>query len=141
MFVDASVLVAILAREADGPHWLDRLTAAPDLTVSPLVRYEATVALAGVKSRDAGSGRRPTPELLLGAQEAVDLLLDGLGATQIPITPEIGSLALDAAARFGKAVGHAADLNFGDCFAYACAKAEGGALLYKGEDFSKTDLA
>jgi len=42
---------------------------------------------------------------------------------------------------YGKLVGHPADLNMGDCFAYACAKVYGAQLLYKGRDFSETDLA
>ena len=49
-------------------------------------------------------------------------------------------LAIDAHARYGKGR-HRAALNMGDCFAYACAKANDAKLLYKGEDFSKTDLA
>ena len=64
-----------------------------------------------------------------------------LGASEVPISPQIGELAIDAAMSYGKAVGHAADLNFGDCFAYACAKAVGTGLLYKGNDFALTDLA
>jgi len=44
------------------------------------------------------------------------------------------------AAAYGKAVGHQVDLNFGDCFSYACAKAHGVSLLYVGGDFAKTDL-
>jgi ribonuclease VapC len=50
-------------------------------------------------------------------------------------------LALSGSATYGKAVGHPADLNLGDCFAYACAKALNVPLLYKGNDFSQTDLA
>lgn len=57
------------------------------------------------------------------------------------ISPEVGRLAIDASARYGKAVGHVADLDFGDCFAYACAKSLGVPLLYKGNDFANTDLA
>ncbi len=57
--------------------------------------------------------------------------------------PDAESLidALDAATAYGKTVGYPADLNFGDCFAYACAKTEGLRLLYKGQDFAQTDLA
>ena len=44
-------------------------------------------------------------------------------------------------ARFGKGSGHPAQLNLGDCFAYAMAKQHGVPLLYKGDDFSQTDLA
>lgn len=50
------------------------------------------------------------------------------------------SIALDAYRAFGKGQ-HRARLNFGDCFAYACAKANGAKLLYKGDDFAHTDLA
>ncbi|BBD36979.1 truncated ribonuclease [Aminobacter sp. Y103A] len=57
------------------------------------------------------------------------------------ISGDVGSLAIDAGMRYGKAVGHPADLNFGDCFAYACARSLGAKLLYKGSDFSRTDLA
>jgi len=57
------------------------------------------------------------------------------------ITPEIGEIAIAAMARYGKGRGHPAQLNFGDCFSYACAKAAGVPLLYVGDDFSKTDLA
>jgi len=50
-------------------------------------------------------------------------------------------LAQEAAWTYGKTVGHPAQLNFGDCYAYACAKAYRVGLLYKGNDFSETDLA
>ena len=48
-------------------------------------------------------------------------------------------IALQAYAQFGKGR-HPAALNMGDCFAYACARAHGAALLFKGEDFSRTDV-
>ena len=51
------------------------------------------------------------------------------------------TLALGAFDRFGKGSGHPARLNLGDCFAYAMAKQHGVPLLYKGDDFSQTDLA
>jgi ribonuclease VapC len=50
-------------------------------------------------------------------------------------------LSLDVFAKYGKGRGHPARLNFGDCFAYAMAKQHGVPLLYKGDDFSQTDLA
>jgi len=50
-------------------------------------------------------------------------------------------IAREAYRDFGKGSGHAARLNFGDCFAYALAKAAGEPLLYKGTDFSHTDIA
>ncbi|MEY4779870.1 MAG: hypothetical protein RLZZ607_1183, partial [Pseudomonadota bacterium] len=62
-------------------------------------------------------------------------------AETVTITAAIGDAAIVTAQTYGRAVGHAADLNFGDCFAYACAKSRDAPLLYKGNDFSQTDLA
>jgi len=56
------------------------------------------------------------------------------------ITAEIGRKAIEAAKRYSKAVGHPAALNFGDCFAYACARAYRVPLFFKGQDFSRTDI-
>ena len=57
-----------------------------------------------------------------------------------PVTSAQTDLARVAHARFGKGSGHAAQLNFGDCFAYALAKSLGAPLLFKGEDFGHTDV-
>jgi len=75
------------------------------------------------------------------AKKAVDAFVKDLDAEEISITSEIGRRAVDASANYGNAVGHVADLNFGDCFSYACAKTLNVALLYKGDDFAHTDLA
>jgi ribonuclease VapC len=57
-----------------------------------------------------------------------------------PVTAEQAHVARAAYRDFGKRSGHAAGLNFGDCFAYALAKAKGEALLFKGKDFGLTDV-
>ena len=138
MFVDASAIVAILAREPGHEELEKRLFAGPGkLFVSPLAMFEASAALARQK---AGS-RKPSPELLRQARRVVEAFVEDVGAEEVTISPAIGKGAFEASATFGKAVGHEADLNFGDCFAYACAKALDVPLLYKGEDFSHTDLA
>ena len=138
MFIDASVIVAILAREP-GCEELEKRLAEIDgrFFVSPLVKFEASAALA----RQKAVNRKPSPELLRQAQRAVDAFVEDIAAEEAPISPEVGRIALDASAAYGKAVGHAADLNFGYCFAYACAKALKVPLLYKGNDFAHTDLA
>ena len=138
MFIDASAIVAILGREP-GFEEIEKHLAAIDgaLYISPLVRYEASFALARLKSGDV----RPTPDLLRRAAEAVSAFVTDLEVEEMPISSEIGDRAIEASATYGKAVGHGADLNFGDCFAYACAKALSVALLYKGNDFAETDLA
>lgn len=137
MFIDASVIVAILGREP-GHEELEKRLAATEgpYFVSPLVMFEASIGLARQKSV-----AKPTPELLRQARRAVEAFIEDLAAAEMEISPEIGKQAVEASAAYGKAVGHAADLNFGDCFAYACAKTLGVGLLYKGDDFAQTDLA
>ncbi len=140
MFVDASVIVAILGREPGYEELEKRMAAAQGpFFVSPLVKFEAAVALARQKTKAANT--KPSPGLLRQAQGAVDAFVEDLDAEEVAISPEVGRRALDAGAAYGKAVGHAADLNFGDCFAYACARVLDVPLLYKGNDFAHTDLA
>lgn len=128
MFLDASALTAILAPEEDGAALADRLASAEQCFVSALVIWETTVALARI---------RQSP--IEVAKTLVDKLLAEIGALVIPVDAAIGTLALDALARFGKGR-HPAALNMGDCFAYACAKARGQPLLCKGDDFAQTDI-
>ena len=139
MFIDASAIVAILNREPGSDEVAKLLGASPGPALfSPLSRFEAIVSLARSRS---GQHRAATPEQIDAAKAAVDLLLTEAGAQSMAITDPIGTAALTAAKTYGRAVGHAADLNFGDCFAYACAQEARVALLYKGDDFAKTDLA
>ncbi|HEX8047914.1 type II toxin-antitoxin system VapC family toxin [Rhizobium sp.] len=143
MFIDASVIVAIINQEPGWQELAKRLSHVENAcAVSPLVRFEATlgIARAAVHKR-RGPDTKPDPTTLLASRKLVDDLITEIGATEIAITSIIGNEAMDAAATYGKAIGHPADLNFGDCFAYACAKAHGAGLLYKGDDFAQTDLA
>ncbi|MDX8524674.1 type II toxin-antitoxin system VapC family toxin [Mesorhizobium sp. MSK_1335] len=139
MFVDASVIVAILAKE---PGWEELLKRILDTTgpihLSALVRVEATMAFGRLS---AGTKKKPSPEMLSAARDLVDTFIAEIDARNVSVDEDIGTRALDASIRYGKAVGHSADLNFGDCFAYACAKALDVPLLYKGGDFLQTDLA
>lgn len=138
MFIDASVIVAILGREPGYEELEKRLAEAGGrFLVSPLVKFEASIALA----RQKAANMKPSPELVRQAREAVDAFVEDITAEEVAISPEIGRGALDASAAYGKSIGHVADLNFGDCFAYACAKALEVTLLYKGDDFAHTDLA
>ena len=86
--------------------------------------------------------RMPIREALrqLEAQALVDLFVAETDAQIVEITENVGRLAVEAFARFGKGR-HRADLNMGDCFAYACAVLNDAALLYKGDDFAHTNLA
>ena len=128
MFVDASALVAIIAGESDGPALAGTLDAAERRYTSPLALYETTLAL--LRIRDTS------------VNEATALLDNFMMRSRINIVavgPEIGRMAIDAFARFGRGK-HPARLNMGDCFAYACARSLGVPLLCKGDDFSQTDL-
>ena len=130
MFVDASAMVAIVALEPEHTRLVERLEDAVRPVTSPLAVFETVLALA----RDKSIG-------LERARTLMDRFLQRLQIEVLSIKPAILDRALDAHARFGKGRGHPARLNFGDCFAYAMAKQHGVALLYKGDDFSHTDLA
>ena len=129
MFVDASAIVGILAREVDGPDLAARVTQADRLFTSPLAIYEAVLGLA--RSRNMA---------IDDAQTAVSNFLTGSRAEIVSITEEVGRDAIRAFDRFGRGR-HPARLNMGDCFAYACARSLAVPLLFKGDDFSQTDIA
>lgn len=139
MFIDASAIVAILNKEPGFEDLVRRIEdASVPRFVSPLVRFEATTAVARSRS---GRDRTPDAAQVDLAEQAVSRFCEILGVRDITITPAIGAKALNAARRYGRAVGHPAGLNFGDCFAYACAEAYSTRLIYTGKDFAQTDLA
>jgi ribonuclease VapC len=74
------------------------------------------------------------------AGEDVREFLAVAGVRAVPITEQEAETALAAFSRYGKGRGHPAQLNLGDCFAYAIAKSYRTTLLFKGEDFDKTDI-
>ncbi|CDZ56721.1 type II toxin-antitoxin system VapC family toxin [Neorhizobium galegae] len=130
MFIDTSVIVAILAQEDDGPAWSKRMESAERLLTSPLVILEATMVL---------STRRIADPLV--TQMVVSDFLRSSGVEIVPIEEADGELAIRAFRDYGKGRGHPAQLNLADCLSYACAKNRGLSLLYKGDDFARTDLA
>lgn len=129
LFVDASAVVGIVAPEGDAAMLAGRMDADDDLIWSPIARWEAVVALCRSYNYDLAVARAT---------------IDSLAQTKQLRTVDIGTreteLALDAYGRYGKNR-DPAGLNMGDCFAYACAKANSARLLYKGDDFAKTDMA
>ncbi|HEV7329198.1 MAG TPA: type II toxin-antitoxin system VapC family toxin [Bosea sp. (in: a-proteobacteria)] len=140
MYLDASVIVAILGREADAEALIARLEAADTpLVVSPPGMFEAVLGLAAKKARAAR--REPDAETITRAEASVRQFVTDLGAEEMSVTPEIGRTAIEVAKRYSRAVGSPAALNFGDCFAYACARSRDVPVLYKGNDFAQTDLA
>lgn len=130
MFVDASAFVAMILREPEAQALADRLEAAPAPITSALALYETVLAIA----RQRGGG-------IAAAREDVRLMLEAARVRVVAITPEDTEGALDAFSRYGKGQGHPAQLNMGDRFAYASARSHRVPLLFKGNDFSHTDLA
>ncbi len=129
MFVDASAIVAILTREAEAGELADALDAARSPITSPVAVFEATL---GICRKRHASVRE--------AQEDVTEFLGTAGVRTVSITGKEAEAALDAFSRYGKGRGHPAQLNMGDCFAYAVATTNRTTLLFKGEDFNKTDI-
>jgi ribonuclease VapC len=130
MFVDASAFVAIIAEEPDAEFYsaaLSKTDSRPAVT-SAIAIYEATRGVARLLA--CGPTR---------AQQLVLALVGALEMNVLPITQQHSSLALAAFDRFGKG-NHPAALNMGDCFAYAVASDLQIPILFKGNDFSKTDL-
>ena len=129
MFVDASALTAIIANEPDGPALLIALRRTDRRYTSAVAVYEAVLALARIGNTAVALSRAVVQQFL--GEFSVEL---------IPITAEIGTLAIAAFERFGRPH-HPARLNMGDCFAYACARTLQVPLLFKGEDFRHPDIA
>lgn len=129
IFVDASALAAIILREPEADRFIDVLSRGERAVTSPLAVFEAALAV-----------RRRFESTVREAVADVDELVSDLAIEIVPIERSQGHGALEAFDRFGKGR-HPAALNMGDCFAYALAKAHGAALLFKGDDFVKTDIA
>jgi ribonuclease VapC len=128
MFVDASALVAMVAGEPDASVLADRLELAPVKLTSALALYEAAMAVARIHGASVEAAKIVLQDFVVEAE----LRVAAIGEPGF-------DLALQAFGRFGKGR-HPARLNMGDCFAYACAKVHGVPLLYKGDDFSLTDI-
>lgn len=129
LFLDASATVAMLALEPDSATLADRAADYDTLMMSPMSIWETVSGLHRSHRFDIVEARKQLRDMI-GENEIV----------VVSIGPAESELALDAYARFGKGI-NLAGLNMGDCFAYACAKANDARLLYKGKNFDRTDLA
>ena len=129
MIVDASALVAIIQEEPDAELLIDRLEIDGRRSTHGISLFETVVAVARESRREPDVAERTVRRFLARA----DIAILAIGSRE-------ASAALDAFSRYGKGR-HPAKLNMGDCFSYACAKVRGVPLLYKGDDFAKTDLA
>ncbi|HEV2543703.1 MAG TPA: type II toxin-antitoxin system VapC family toxin [Methylobacterium sp.] len=129
MFVDASAMVAILIGEPQRSLLLQCLDRVSAPITSAVAVFETVAAVTRRRVQSAEASEAQVHEFLRVA-----------GITIVPIGEAEGQVALAAFARFGKGQGHPAQLNMGDCFAYACARTRNVPLLFIGNDFSQTDI-
>ena len=125
MIVDTSAIVAILRREAGGAEFFERVVQADRPAMSAVTLVEAAMVIEGRGGRQAGAG--------------LDNFLDDADVEIVAVTTDTARLAREAWRIWGKG-NHPARLNLGDCFAYALARQRDQALLFKGEDFARTDV-
>ena len=107
----------------------DRLERAIRPIISAIAVFEATLGLC-----------RKTHVSVAEAEADIAEFMTQARITLVPVAAPEASLALRAFDRYGKGRGHPAQLDMGDCFAYAVASNHGTSLLYKGNDFNQTDL-
>jgi ribonuclease VapC len=128
MIVDTSAVIAVLKEESDAPRFLRALTLSAEAKRMSAANYlEAAIVV--------DANRNP----LLSRR--LDELIVQTEIMAEPVTLEQANIARAAYRDFGRGSGHPAQLNFGDCFAYALAKSMREPLLFKGDDFSHTDVA
>jgi ribonuclease VapC len=126
MVIDTSAVLAILLNEPERRSFNERIEDDPTRLMSAASYFEAAIII------DNRVGRERGRDLKLFVIEAEIEI--------VPVSLEHAEIAREAYRQFGRG-NHPAGLNFGDCFAYALAKAADEPLLFKGDDFGKTDLA
>ena len=126
MVLDSSALMVLLYDEPETAAFVAMIAVAPRRLLSAASYLETAIV---VTSRSGPA-----------AVEKLDRLLDELSIEVISFNREQAALAITAYQQYGRGGGHAAGLNFGDCFTYALAKLVGEPLLFKGSDFVHTDL-
>lgn len=126
MIIDSSAVVAIIRDEPDAAALTEAVLRAGRVRMSAATHLETAIVV--------DARRDPV------AVRVVDTILSRFGVEIEAFTAEHAEIARAAYRDFGKGSGHRAQLNFGDCFSYALAKATGEPLLYKGDHFGHTDI-
>ena len=126
MVVDTSAVIAILLGEPEAEAFATAIARAPKRKMSAVCALEAGIVIEARKGEEGG--------------RELDLLLQKVGVEVVPLDAKQVEVARAAWRRFGKGR-HPASLNMGDCCSYALAWCTGDSLLFKGDDFSRTDIA
>ena len=129
MFIDTSVFVEILSSQPDARRFELVLERHAKLFTSALVRLETMMALTKFNLGTTVQNNA-----------AFDAMVEVAGIQFLDITDSVGKCAVEAFAQFGKGQKNPAQLNLSDCMSYAVAKHYRLPILFKGADFSKTDL-
>jgi ribonuclease VapC len=126
MVIDTSALVALLLAEPETADFVAAIARASNRLVSAPSYVETAIVMVS----------RSGPQAL----EKLDRLLAELAIEIVPFTREQATFAIAAYRQYGKGSGDVAGLNFGDCFTYALAQLRRETVLFKGNDFSRTDV-
>lgn len=122
MILDSSAIIAILKGEPEGEEFVNLIESVEWCKVSAVTLVEVAVVARDSRSRD------------------IDELVSRSNAHVVAFDAEQAGWARRAIAAYGRGTGHPAKLNFGDCMTYALAKVTGEPLLFKGDDFTHTDV-
>jgi ribonuclease VapC len=126
MILDTSAIIAAIIREPDGPRFQRAMLDAPSVAISSVTILETKIVL---YSRHGAQ-----------AVAVLDEMLQNAGVLIVSFDGLLADTAFDAFCRYGKGQGHSAQLNIIGCAAYALAKVRGEPLLFKGADFTNTDI-
>ena len=126
MVLDTSAIIATINNEPDSSRYRAAMLGAESLLMSSIAVLETRIVLFARLGPDAA--------------DAFDQLLEQAGIVVVPFDDETARVAFDAFRRFGKGQGHPAQLNIVDCAVYALAKSRSQPLLFKGDDFVRTDI-
>lgn len=127
--IDRSAIIAIFRQEDDANQYAHSIATDDEPIMSAANVVETSIVLRGLK--------KITPDK---AEHWLDDFLEEAGIRIEPVTSDQARAARSAHMRFGKGTGHAASLNYGDCFSYGLAKEMNVALLCKGNGFRLTDI-
>ena len=125
MVIDTSALLAILLNESEHRHFNELIEADETRLLSAATLVEAGLVIESRRGEAAG--------------RELDLLMHRAKISVVSVDVEQAELARIAWRKYGKGR-HAANLNYGDCFSYALAKVSNEPLLFKGDDFTHTDI-
>jgi ribonuclease VapC len=129
MYLDTSSMIAILVSEPEGDEMIERLGSYERRVTSIVTMFETILSL-GKITGDRENAPRQVRQFIRAA-----------GIEVVAVDATASDAFIEAYQTYHRGAGHPAKLNFGDCISYAIAKTLGLRLLYKGDDFARTDLA